>query len=85
MVRFTIDEAQSENARLPRSVPAQNDEIVTELTCIGRRMRYDGQFRGLEELVRGLIELSDEALAPSERFGFFAGSSKRSRRRKRST
>ena len=36
----------------------------------GRRMRYDGQFRGLEELVRGLIELSDEALAPSERFGF---------------
>jgi flagellar biosynthesis regulator FlbT len=73
MVRFTIDEAQSENARLPRSVPAQNDEIVTELTCIGRRMRYDGQFRGLEELVRGLIELSDEALSRRASASAFAG------------
>lgn len=53
---------------------AQNDEIVPELAMqMGRPVRYGGEFRSLEERVRGLIELSDEALAPvlpSERSGF---------------
>ncbi|SFJ84020.1 Aldehyde dehydrogenase family protein [Bradyrhizobium sp. cf659] len=44
---------------------AQNDEVVPELAMqMGRPVRYGGELRSLEERVRGLVELSDEALAP---------------------
>lgn len=44
---------------------AQNDAVIPELAMqMGRPVRYGGEFRSLEERVRGLIELSDEALAP---------------------
>jgi acyl-CoA reductase-like NAD-dependent aldehyde dehydrogenase len=53
---------------------AQNDEIVPELAMqMGRPVRYGGELRSLEERVRGLVQLSDEALAPivpEERPGF---------------
>ena len=53
---------------------AQNDEIVPELAMqMGRPVRYGGELRSLEERVRTLVELSDEALAPTtpaERPGF---------------
>ena len=53
---------------------AQNDEIVPELAMqMGRPVRYGGELRSLEERVRVLVELSDEALAPTtpaERPGF---------------
>ena len=53
---------------------AQNDEVVPELAMqMGRPVRYGGELRSLEERVRGLVELSDEALAPvvpRERAGF---------------
>jgi acyl-CoA reductase-like NAD-dependent aldehyde dehydrogenase len=56
------------------AMQAQNDEIVPELAMqMGRPVRYGGELRSLEERVRGLIELSDEALAPTlptERPGF---------------
>ncbi|UPK37764.1 aldehyde dehydrogenase family protein [Bradyrhizobium sp. 186] len=51
----------------------QNDEVVPELAMqMGRPVRYGGELRSLEERVRGLVELSDEALAPvaHERAGF---------------
>ena len=52
----------------------QNDEVVPELAMqMGRPVRYGGELRSLEERVRGLVELSDEALAPvlpRERAGF---------------
>lgn len=42
-----------------------NDEVVPELAMqMGRPVRYGGELRSLEERVRGLVELSDEALAP---------------------
>jgi acyl-CoA reductase-like NAD-dependent aldehyde dehydrogenase len=44
---------------------AQNQEIVPELAMqMGRPIRYGGEMRGVEERVRALIEISDEALAP---------------------
>ena len=44
---------------------AQNDEIVPELAMqMGRPVRYGGELRSLEERVRALVALSDEALAP---------------------
>ncbi|MFT4115339.1 aldehyde dehydrogenase family protein [Bradyrhizobium sp.] len=44
---------------------AQNDEIVPELAMqMGRPVRYGGELRSFEERVRGLVALSDEALAP---------------------
>jgi acyl-CoA reductase-like NAD-dependent aldehyde dehydrogenase len=44
---------------------AQNDEVVPELAMqMGRPVRCGGELRSLEERVRGLVELSDEALAP---------------------
>lgn len=53
---------------------AQNDEVVPELAMqMGRPVRYGGELRSLEERVRALVELSDEALAPivpAERPGF---------------
>ena len=53
---------------------AQNDEVVPELAMqMGRPVRYGGELRSFEERVRGLVELSDEALAPTiptERPGF---------------
>lgn len=56
------------------AMQAQNDEIVPELAMqMGRPVRYGGELRSLEERVRGLVELSDEALAPAmpaERSGF---------------
>jgi len=52
----------------------RNDEIVPELAMqMGRPVRYGGELRSLEERVRVLVELSDEALAPmmpAERPGF---------------
>jgi acyl-CoA reductase-like NAD-dependent aldehyde dehydrogenase len=52
----------------------QNREIVPELAIqMGRPVRYGGELRSLEERVRVLVELSDEALAPTtpaERPGF---------------
>ena len=55
-------------------IRAQNDEIVPELAMqMGRPVRYGGELRSLEERVRTLVELSDEALAPTtpaERPGF---------------
>jgi acyl-CoA reductase-like NAD-dependent aldehyde dehydrogenase len=51
----------------------QNDEVVPELAMqMGRPVRYGGELRSLDERVRALVELSDEALAPivpSERPG----------------
>jgi acyl-CoA reductase-like NAD-dependent aldehyde dehydrogenase len=45
---------------------AQNDEIVPELAMqMGRPVRYGGELRSLEERVQTLVELSDEALAPT--------------------
>ena len=56
------------------AMQAQNDEIVPELAMqMGRPVRYGGELRSLEERVRVLVELSDEALAPTlpaERAGF---------------
>jgi acyl-CoA reductase-like NAD-dependent aldehyde dehydrogenase len=56
------------------AMQAQNDEVVPELAMqMGRPVRYGGELRSLEERVRVLIELSDEALAPlvpAERPGF---------------
>jgi acyl-CoA reductase-like NAD-dependent aldehyde dehydrogenase len=53
---------------------AQNEQIVPELAMqMGRPVRYGGELRSLEESVRVLVELSDEALAPmmpAERPGF---------------
>jgi acyl-CoA reductase-like NAD-dependent aldehyde dehydrogenase len=53
---------------------AQNDEVVPELAMqMGRPVRYGGELRSFEERVRGLVELSDAALAPTmptERPGF---------------
>jgi acyl-CoA reductase-like NAD-dependent aldehyde dehydrogenase len=53
---------------------AQNEQIVPELAMqMGRPVRYGGELRSLEERVRVLVELSDEALAPmmpAERPGF---------------
>ncbi|NLS69233.1 aldehyde dehydrogenase family protein [Bradyrhizobium brasilense] len=44
---------------------AQNDEVIPELAMqMGRPVRYGGELRSLEERVRVLVELSDEALAP---------------------
>ena len=44
---------------------AQNQEIVPELAMqMGRPIRYGGEMRGVEERVRALIEISDDALAP---------------------
>jgi acyl-CoA reductase-like NAD-dependent aldehyde dehydrogenase len=52
----------------------QNDEVVPELAMqMGRPVRYGGELRSLEERVRVLVELSEEALSPvvsSERVGF---------------
>jgi acyl-CoA reductase-like NAD-dependent aldehyde dehydrogenase len=52
---------------------AQNDEVVPELAMqMGRPVRYGGELRSLEERVRVLVELSEEALSPivpSERAG----------------
>lgn len=52
----------------------QNGEVVPELAMqMGRPVRYGGELRSLEERVRGLVELSDDALAPvvpTERSGF---------------
>lgn len=78
--------AQSEWARVPlaerkakmlaflAAMQAQNDEIVPELAMqMGRPVRYGGELRSLEERVRVLVDLSDEALAPTlptERSGF---------------
>ena len=43
----------------------QNDEVVPELAMqMGRPVRYGGELRSLEERVCGLVELSDQALAP---------------------
>jgi acyl-CoA reductase-like NAD-dependent aldehyde dehydrogenase len=51
-----------------------NDAIVLELAMqMGRPVRYSSELRSLEERVRVLVELSDEALAPTmpaERLGF---------------
>jgi acyl-CoA reductase-like NAD-dependent aldehyde dehydrogenase len=53
---------------------AQNQEITPELAMqMGRPVRYGGEMRGVEERVRALIEISDEALAPvvpAEKPGF---------------
>jgi acyl-CoA reductase-like NAD-dependent aldehyde dehydrogenase len=47
------------------AMQAQNDEIVPELAMqMGRPVRYGGELRSLEERVRALVELSDDALAP---------------------
>ena len=47
------------------AMQAQNDDIVPELAMqMGRPVRYGGEMRSLEERVRSLVELSDEALAP---------------------
>jgi aldehyde dehydrogenase family protein len=56
------------------AMQAQNDEVVPELAMqMGRPVRYGGELRSLEERVRALVELSEEALAPLvpvERPGF---------------
>jgi len=66
--------AQGEDAGLSCRFVAQNDEVVLELAMqMGRPVRYGGELRSFEERVRGLVELSDEALAPTmpaERPGF---------------
>jgi acyl-CoA reductase-like NAD-dependent aldehyde dehydrogenase len=53
---------------------AQNEEVVPELAMqMGRPVRYGGELRSLEERVRALVELCEEALSPivpSERAGF---------------
>ncbi len=47
------------------AMQAQNDEIVPELAMqMGRPVRYGGELRSLEERVRALVALSEEALAP---------------------
>jgi acyl-CoA reductase-like NAD-dependent aldehyde dehydrogenase len=79
-------EAQQQWARVPLAerkakmlaflavLQAQNDEVVPELAMqMGRPVRYGGELRSFEERLRGLVELSDEALAPTipaERPGF---------------
>jgi acyl-CoA reductase-like NAD-dependent aldehyde dehydrogenase len=79
-------EAQQQWARVPLAerkakmlaflavLQAQNDEVVPELAMqMGRPVRYGGELRSFEERLRGLVELCDEALAPTiptERPGF---------------
>jgi len=44
---------------------AQNDEVTKELALqMGRPVRYAGEFRSLEERVRGMVEIAADALAP---------------------
>jgi acyl-CoA reductase-like NAD-dependent aldehyde dehydrogenase len=66
--------AQGEDAGLSCRFVAQNDEVVLELAMqMGRPVRYGGELRSFEERVRGLVDLCDEALAPTmpaERPGF---------------
>ena len=48
------------------ALKAQNDEIVPELAMqMGRPVRYGGELGSLEERLRVLVELSDQALAPT--------------------
>jgi acyl-CoA reductase-like NAD-dependent aldehyde dehydrogenase len=70
----TLSERKAKMLAFLEALGAQNDEIVPELAMqMGRPVRYGGELRSLEERVRGLVRLSDEALAPiipEERSGF---------------
>ena len=72
--RVPLAERKAKMIAFLAALQAQNDEIVPELAMqMGRPVRYGGELRSLEERVRTLVELSDEALAPTwpaERPGF---------------
>ena len=72
--RVPLAERKAKVLAFLEALRAQNDEIVPELAMqMGRPVRYGGELRSLEERVRTLVELSDEALAPTtpaERPGF---------------
>jgi acyl-CoA reductase-like NAD-dependent aldehyde dehydrogenase len=72
--KVALAERKAKMLAFIEAMKAQNDEIVPELAMqMGRPVRYGGELRSLEERVRGLVQLSDEALAPiipDERSGF---------------
>ena len=72
--RVPLAERKAKMIAFLDALQSQNDEIVPELAMqMGRPVRYGGELRSLEERVRTLVELSDEALAPTwpaERPGF---------------
>jgi acyl-CoA reductase-like NAD-dependent aldehyde dehydrogenase len=64
--RVSLAERKAKVLAFLEVMRAQNDEIVPELAMqMGRPVRYGGELRSLEERVRTLVELSDEALAPT--------------------
>ncbi|MBC8048789.1 MAG: aldehyde dehydrogenase family protein [Chitinophagales bacterium] len=47
------------------AMKAMNDDMAAELTLqMGRPVRYGGEMRGVEERVRMMVEIAQEALAP---------------------
>lgn len=63
----TLAERKAKMLEFLAAMRGQNDEIVPELAMqMGRPVRYGGELRSLEERVRALVALSDEALAPIE-------------------
>ena len=72
--RVPLAERKTRMLEFLEAMRAQNDEVVPELAMqMGRPVRYGGELRSLEERVRTLVELSDDALAPivpNERSGF---------------
>jgi len=72
--KVTLAERKARMLSFLSAMQAQNHEVVPELAMqMGRPVRYGGELRSLEERVRALVELSEEALAPLvpvERPGF---------------
>jgi acyl-CoA reductase-like NAD-dependent aldehyde dehydrogenase len=60
-----LSERKAKLSAFLEALLAKNQEIVPELAMqMGRPIRYGGEMRGVEERVRALIEISDEALSP---------------------
>jgi acyl-CoA reductase-like NAD-dependent aldehyde dehydrogenase len=63
--RVALEERVKQSAAFLDALLAMNDEIVPELAWqMGRPVRYGGEKRGLEERVRYMASIAEEALQP---------------------